>query len=95
MHLGTDVSFVAGENSDHTYFEQVGVPAVFLTQRDDPYYHISQDTLDKISLTKLEANGELATATMYDWAKNPALRAKKAEHVKKVHVYHDQVYAGE
>ncbi len=88
-------SFVAGENSDHTYFEQVGVPAAFLTQEPDPYYHTSQDTLDKIQAATLEANGELATATMYDWAKNPALRAKKAAHFGKIYVHHDQVLAGQ
>ena len=84
-------SFVADANSDHTYFEQVGVPAVFITQRDDPYYHTDQDTLDKIQVDTLEANGELATAVMYDWAKNPVLRAKKAAKLKKVHIYHDKV----
>jgi aminopeptidase Y len=83
--------FTAGANSDHTYFEQVGVPAAFLTQDPDPYYHTSQDSLDKIQPATLEANGELATATMYDWAKNPALRAKKAMKLEKVHVYHDKV----
>ncbi len=86
-------SFQAGENSDHTYFEQVGVPAAFLTQSPDPYYHTAQDSLDKIQPATLEANGELATATMYDWAKNPALRAKKAAHLEKVNVYHDKVHA--
>jgi Zn-dependent M28 family amino/carboxypeptidase len=85
--------FQAGENSDHTYFEQVGVPAVFLTQSPDPYYHTAQDSLDKIQAATLEANGELATATMYDWAKNPVLRAKKAAHFEKVNVYHDKVHA--
>jgi len=84
-------SFVAGENSDHTYFEQVGVPVAFITQRDDPYYHTAEDTLDKIQIDTLEANGELAAAVMYDWAANPALRAKKAAKLEKVHVYHDKV----
>lgn len=83
--------FTAGTNSDHTYFAQVGVPASFLSQGPDPYYHTSQDTLDKIQPATLEANGELATATMYDWAKNPALRAKKAMKLQMVHVYHDKV----
>jgi len=87
--------FTASTNSDHTYFEMVGVPAVFLHQSPDPYYHTSEDTLDKISLTKLEENGELATATMYDWAKNPALREKKAAKVEKVHVYKDKVLAAD
>jgi Zn-dependent M28 family amino/carboxypeptidase len=84
-------SFTAGSNSDHTYFEQAGVPAVFITQRDDPNYHTPKDTLDKIQVDTLEANGELAAATMYDWAKNPVLRAKKAAKIKKVHVYYDKV----
>ena len=87
-------SFAAGENSDHTYFEQVGVPAAFITQRDDPYYHTPEDTPDKIQVATLEANGELATAVMYDWAKNPVLREKKDVKVKKVHVYRDRVYNG-
>ena len=84
--------FKAGENSDHTYFEQAGVPAAFITQRPDPYYHTPQDSLDKIQVGTLEANGELATAVLYDWAKNPVLRAKKAAKMKKLHVYHDKVY---
>jgi len=83
--------FTAGANSDHTYFAQVGVPASFLSQGPDPYYHTPQDALDKIQPATLEANGELATATMYDWAKNPVLRAKKAMKLEKVYVYHDKV----
>ena len=87
--------FWAGTNSDHTYFEYFGVTSVFLHQFPDPWYHTPEDTPDKIDVTKLEENGELAAATLYDWAKNPALRAKKAVEVEKVHVYHDKVYAGE
>jgi len=69
----------------------VGVPVVFLTQDPDPYYHTPEDDLDKIQVDTLEANGELATAAMYDWAKNPVLRAKKAAKIEKVHVRHDRV----
>jgi aminopeptidase Y len=83
--------FTAGANSDHYYFEVVGCPVSFLTQDPDPYYHTSEDTLDKIQIDTLEVNGELATAVMYDWAKNPVLRAKKAAKLEKVHVYHDKV----
>jgi aminopeptidase YwaD len=68
--------FTAGSNSDHTYFEAVGVPAVCLHQSPDPWWHTPEDTPDKIDVTTLEENGELATATMYGWAKNPSLRAK-------------------
>ncbi len=83
--------FEAMCNSDHCYFEVVGVPVAFLTQRPDPYYHTPEDTPDKIQVDTLEANGELATAAMYDWAKNPVLREKKAAKLEKVHVRHDKV----
>jgi aminopeptidase YwaD len=86
--------FTAESNSDHTYFEAAGVPAVFIYQSSDPWYHTSEDTIDKINVVNLEQNGELATTSMYDWAKNPAHREKKAIHLEKVHVYHDKVYAG-
>jgi aminopeptidase YwaD len=84
--------FTAGSNSDHTYFEAADVPAVLIYQSPYPWYHTSEDTIDKIDTVKLEENGELATATMYDWAKNPERRAKKAIHLKKVYVHHDTVY---
>ncbi len=83
--------FTASSNSDHTYFEAAGVPAVFINQYPDPYYHTYQDTIDKINPVNLEGNGELATASMYDWAKNPVHREKKAIHLEKVQVYHDKV----
>ncbi|MBN1443682.1 MAG: M20/M25/M40 family metallo-hydrolase [Planctomycetes bacterium] len=72
------VPWTAGTNSDHVYFEWVGVPVVFLYQFPDPNYHTAEDTLDKIDLPTLEQNGQLATAVLYDWAKNPALRVKKS-----------------
>jgi Zn-dependent M28 family amino/carboxypeptidase len=84
--------FTAGANSDHYYFEVVGCPVSFLTQDPDPWYHTPEDTPDKIQIDAFEENGELATAVMYDWAKNPALRAKKAiKELKKIHVHHDKV----
>ncbi len=61
-------SFTAEARSDHAPFEAESVPSVFLHQWPDPWTHTSKDTLDKISITTLETNGELATATMYDWA---------------------------
>jgi len=77
MSLDWD-SFTAGANSDHYYFEVVGCPAVFITQTPDPWNNTAEDTPDKIEVTNLEENGELATAVMHGWAKHPALRAKMA-----------------
>ena len=58
-------------------FELAGVPAVGLYQSEDPNLNTPADTPDKINLATLEKNGELAAAVMYDWAKNPAKRARK------------------
>ena len=85
--------FTAGANSDHYYFEVVGCPVSFLHHSPDPWYHTAEDSPDKIQVDTLEENGELATAVMHEWAKNPALRAKKAaKELKKVHVYKDKVH---
>lgn len=83
--------FAAGANSDHYYFEVVGCPVSFLHHSPDPWYHTPEDTPDKIQIDTLEENGELATAVLYHWAKNPALRAKKAAKPKKIYVHHDKV----
>jgi Zn-dependent M28 family amino/carboxypeptidase len=84
--------FEAMCNSDHCYFEAVGLPVAFLTQRPDPFYHTPEDTPDKIQVADLEANGELATAVMYSWAKNPVHREAKAAHfLEKVHVHNDRI----
>ncbi len=98
MHLGWK-PFNAEPNSDHTYFEEAGVPAVFIYQSKDPWYHTSNDTIDKINKVKLEKNGELATATIYGWAKNPRQRAKPgmlagaAGSLKKANVHHHILYS--
>ena len=83
--------FTAGANSDHYYFEVVGCPVSFLHHSPDPWYHTPDDTPDKIQVDTLEENGELATAVLYHWAKNPALRAKMAAKPEKIHVYLDKV----
>jgi len=70
--------FAAGARSDHAPFEAVGVPAVFLYQSPDPWVHTADDTLDKIDVATLEMNGELATATMYDWARKDAQASSTA-----------------
>jgi aminopeptidase YwaD len=79
MKIESWAAVPAAANSDHVYFEVVGVPAVRLEQSPDPWYHSAGDSMDKINPVVMEANGELAAAVVYDWAKNPALRAKKAE----------------
>jgi len=44
---------------DHTPFAELGIPAVDLIDFDYPYWHTTQDTIDKISSNSLDAIGEV------------------------------------
>lgn len=48
---------------DHTPFLQAGIPAVDIIDFDYPYWHTTQDTVDKISAHSLQAVG----ATLLAW----------------------------
>ncbi len=50
---------ISGSYSDHEPFENAGLPAVWLEYKDDPYYHTSRDTVDKINPAYLELTGSL------------------------------------
>ena len=43
---------------DHTPFLEAGIPAVDIIDFDYPYYHTTQDTLDKVSAKSLQVVGE-------------------------------------
>lgn len=47
---------------DHTPFLKAGIPAVDLIDFSYPFYHTSEDTLDKISAQSLQAVGDTLTA---------------------------------
>ncbi len=48
---------------DHTPFLEAGIPAVDIIDFDYPYWHTTQDTLDKVSAESLQAVG----ATLRTW----------------------------
>jgi glutaminyl-peptide cyclotransferase len=48
---------------DHTPFLRVGIPAVDIIDFDYPYWHTTQDTVDKVSAESLEAVGR----TLQEW----------------------------
>lgn len=48
---------------DHTSFLEAGIPAVDIIDFDYPYWHTTQDTLDKVSPESLHAVGE----TVWYW----------------------------
>ena len=51
---------------DHTPFLEKDIPAVDIIDFDYPYWHTTQDTLDKISVNSLEAVGK----TLETWLEN-------------------------
>lgn len=52
---------------DHIPFIEKGIPAVDLIDFDYPYWHTSQDTIDKVSAASLEAVGQ----TLIKWLTTP------------------------
>ncbi len=48
---------------DHTPFLEMGIPAVDVIDFDYPYWHTTEDTLDKVSAESLEAVGN----TLWHW----------------------------
>jgi len=48
---------------DHTPFLQAGIPAVDIIDFDYPYWHTTQDTVDKVSAESLGIVG----ATLQEW----------------------------
>ena len=65
--LGYKESFIPNSKysmlDDHTPFLQAGIPAVDIIDFDYPYWHTTQDTVDKISAESLEAVGR----TLQEW----------------------------
>lgn len=52
---------------DHTPFLQANIPAVDIIDFDYPYWHTTQDTLDKVSSKSLKAVGD----TLIKWLQEP------------------------
>jgi glutaminyl-peptide cyclotransferase len=65
--LGHESVFINQEKysilDDHLPFLEAGIPAVDLIDFDYPYWHTTQDTLDKVSAQSLQAVGE----TLWTW----------------------------
>jgi Zn-dependent M28 family amino/carboxypeptidase len=51
---------------DHTPFLQAGIPAVDVIDFDYPYWHTTEDTLDKVSAESLQIVGD----TLLAWLQN-------------------------
>ena len=65
--LGYEQSFIPEPKysmlDDHTPFLQAGIPAVDIIDFDYPYWHTTDDTVDKVSAESLEAVGR----TLQEW----------------------------
>ena len=57
---------------DHTPFLERGIPAVDLIDFDYPYWHTTQDTLDKVAPESLERVGRVLQVLLEgEWARYP------------------------
>ena len=56
-------SYKYSMEDDHTPFLQAGIPAADIIDFDYPYWHTTEDTLDKVSAASLEAVGK----TLWTW----------------------------
>jgi glutaminyl-peptide cyclotransferase len=65
--LGYEDVFINEEKysmlDDHTPFIQAGIPSVLIIDFDYPYWHTTQDTVDKVSPESLHAVGD----TLWHW----------------------------
>jgi Zn-dependent M28 family amino/carboxypeptidase len=65
--LGYEQSFIPRPKysmlDDHTPFLQAGIPAVDIIDFDYPYWHTTEDTVDKVSAESLETVGD----TLQEW----------------------------
>jgi Zn-dependent M28 family amino/carboxypeptidase len=65
--LGYEQSFIPRPKysmlDDHTPFLQTGIPAVDIIDFDYPYWHTTEDTVDKVSAESLEVVG----GTLQEW----------------------------
>jgi glutaminyl-peptide cyclotransferase len=57
---------------DHTPFIEAGIPAVLIIDFDYPYWHTTQDTVDKVSPESLGAVGE----TLWHWVTGMSARGQ-------------------
>ncbi|MEO6866616.1 MAG: M28 family metallopeptidase [Gaiellales bacterium] len=71
------LSDVRHSRSDHASFDNVGIPAVDFgvspktVDQEDPNYHSSNDTIDKINRDVLEGYGDLIGTVVLDMANRP------------------------
>lgn len=65
--LGFEKKFINKEKysilDDHIPFLEIGIPAIDIIDFDYPYWHTSEDTIDKVSAKSLEVVG----VTLYEW----------------------------
>ncbi|PPA70859.1 M28 family peptidase [Jeotgalibacillus proteolyticus] len=82
---GTPTPYDIGGRSDHVPFAEAGIPAaLFIHSPSEPWYHTPEDTIDKISIEKLQDVAEIVGSAVYDLAqfdkkkpKGPKVKASK------------------
>nr|WP_106782574.1 M28 family peptidase [Lysinibacillus timonensis] len=76
---GEAIPYGKGDRSDHVPFYEIGLPAaLFIHAPVEPWYHTPEDTLDKISLEKLEEVSTIIGAAVYQVARPDTPATKNA-----------------
>ncbi len=92
-NTGEAIPYGEGGRSDHVPFAEVGIPAaLFIHAPVEPWYHTPEDTLDKISLDKLEEVSKIVGAAVYQVARpdTPALTKAKVAPKEVDYVFEDR-----
>ena len=64
---GKATPFNQGDSSDHVPFAQAGIPAaLFIHNPAEPWYHKPEDSIDKISKTKLQDVAEIVSLAVWN-----------------------------
>ena len=71
-------------SSDHVPFAEAGIPAaLFIHSPLEPWYHTSEDTIDKISKEKLKDVAQIVSTAIYDYARFDNQNPKPKQQLKK------------
>lgn len=64
---GKPTPFKQGDSSDHVPFAKAGIPAaLFIHNPPEPWYHKPEDSIDKISKTKLQDVAEIVSIAVWN-----------------------------
>ncbi|SES06864.1 DUF4910 domain-containing protein [Salipaludibacillus aurantiacus] len=80
---GEATPYARGGSSDHVPFGEAGIPAaLFIHSPLEPWYHTPEDTIDKISIEKLQDVAQIVGTAVYNYARFDSQGPKEREQKK-------------